>query len=113
MNDVQDIINTFARMEVTQKTNTLVLLVLELTIHARGIVMDLPPEIALQRLRGINELQHKISSQLSAYLTARTTRYPDGAFWSVLGELSVKSDLSALFFASVRTAFSRVQVPVQ
>jgi hypothetical protein len=66
-----------------QRLESLGLLIHELTIHARGYALDFPCDVALRRFQGVNELEHQISGQISAYAAGRD-RYSDETFWRSL-----------------------------
>jgi hypothetical protein len=103
---IEDIVKAFGSMDGQQQKNALALLMHWLTVYARGFSADPPCELALRRLQGINELEHHLSSQLSALVTGRS-RYADDVFWKGLLNDSARFGLSEPFLECVNSAFSR------
>jgi hypothetical protein len=83
-----------------------------LTVSGRGFVLDLRGDQVVTALSGLNELQHKISSQIG-HLGTGAQRYPDDVFWQILRETadiySVGDALNdAVQFANSRVSRARV-----
>ncbi|HYM77802.1 MAG TPA: hypothetical protein VE377_17640 [Candidatus Dormibacteraeota bacterium] len=57
----------------------------DLTIHGRSFSLDLSGEDLNRAFKGLNELQHQISSHIGALGLGRD-RYPDDVLWQILLE---------------------------
>jgi hypothetical protein len=57
----------------------------QLTIHGRCFGLDLTGIEQINAFKGLNELQHQISSHVVA-IGLRQERYPDEVFWNILNE---------------------------
>jgi hypothetical protein len=66
----------------------------DLTIHGRSFGLDLAPETQIAAFKGLNELQHQISSHISGLGLGRD-RYPDDVLWKILHETASNHRLSA------------------
>ena len=76
--DLDTMIERFSGMGETQQTLVLTRLAYELTVLARETYGAQPGEIANSTmLRGINELQHRITAAIMARLTGKRERFPD------------------------------------
>ena len=80
---------------------------LALTITARATVLERHREQAIATLAGLNELQHKIMSHISA-LGTDSERYPDEVFWSVLDETAAVHAISDALNDAIGFAASRL-----
>ena len=79
--------SAFLSMILNRKTRVLSLLAHNLTICARSAYLpEVSDDIARQRLRGINELLHIVSSQLMHTVADNIKRYPDDVFLDILFE---------------------------
>jgi hypothetical protein len=65
-----------------------------LTIHGRGVWLDLVGEEQTRAFKGLNELQHKISQNIS-HLAAGTNTYSGELVWTILLETAAQYGLSA------------------
>lgn len=82
---LEEAINLFESMNDGAKAQLLGRLCFDLTIEVRSVVSELTStEASLERLNGINEIQHKSLGQLLAYQSGRSDRYPDRDFFLLL-----------------------------
>lgn len=77
-----------------------------LTIHGRSVGLEVPGEPEIQAFKGLNELQHQISSHIAAIGIARK-RYPDDALWDILQEKATQYQVSPALEDSLQFARSR------
>ena len=78
-----------------------------LTISARDYGQPDSPiqgEAAIKRLLGINELQHKLLSQVGHYMEDDSKAYPVEVFSRILFELAAYYDISGDLNAALRSA---------
>jgi hypothetical protein len=78
----------------------------DLTVAARALLVDLDGRELVKALTGVNELQHKLTSQIAALGTGSPC-YPEDVFWQILHETAAGHALSetldrALTFAATR-----------
>ena len=78
----------------------------DLTVAVRGLLLELDGSELVRTLTGVNELQHKLTSQIAALGTG-SKGYPDDVFWQILHETAAGHALSrtldrALTFAATR-----------
>ena len=83
----------------------------QLTIHGRCFGLDLAGVEQTNAFKGLNELQHQISSHIAA-IGLRRDRYPDEVFWNILDEKAAFYGLLAhlkqsLDFAMARNVWDR------
>jgi hypothetical protein len=78
----------------------------DLTIHGRAFGLDLTGEPQVAAFNGLNELQHQISSHISALGLGRD-RYPDDALWDILQGTALNYRLSAHLKSSLDRLGSR------
>lgn len=94
----------FSSLTNTAKQMFLARLGHELTIAGRAFVLERHGEQLVGALTGLNELQHRILSQISA-LNTDADGYPDDVFWAILDELAANHSIAdALARAIVHTA---------
>src|SRR5579885_274446 len=85
---LDEAINLFESMDDGPKAQLLGRLCFDLTIEVRSVVSELTSaEAGLERLKGINEIQHKSLSQMLAYQSGRSDSYPDRDFFLLLVKL--------------------------
>lgn len=77
-----------------------------LTIHGRSFSADLTSEVQARAFRGLNELQHQLSSQIAA-IALQSERYPDDALWNILDETAKLYGLKAHLSQSFEHARTR------
>jgi hypothetical protein len=78
----------------------------DLTIHGRAVGLDLTGEKEIRAYKGLNELQHQISSHIAA-LGIRRDRWTDEDFWEILVDEASRFGLSACLKSSLMRAGSR------
>jgi len=83
----------------------------QLTIHGRCFGLDLAGVEQTNAFKGLNELQHQISSHIAA-IGLRRDRYPDEVLWNILDEKAAFYGLLAhlkqsLDFARARNVWDR------
>src|SRR5437899_2972712 len=86
--DIPRLVDGFRSLPPAGQIEALVRLAHELTIVARDAYE--PGSLELrhpQRLRSVNELQHRITSQVLALLGADSARYPDDVLTSIILEV--------------------------
>lgn len=77
----------FLSMLPNKKVRVLSLLAHNLTICARSAYLpEVSDDLARQRLRGLNELLHVVTSQVWHMVWEDTKRYPDDVFMDILFE---------------------------
>ncbi len=77
----------FLAMVPNRKVRVLSLLAHNLTICARSAYLpEVSDDLARQRLRGLNELLHVVTSQVRHLVWEDTNRYPDDVFMDILVE---------------------------
>lgn len=79
---------------------------LALTIAGRAFVLDRHGEQAVAALAGLNELQHKIMSHISA-LGTDSERYPDDVLWNILDETAAIHRIGEALDRAIAFAASR------
>jgi len=79
----------------------------QLTIHGRAFGLDLSGEEQIRAFKGLNEIQHQISSHIAA-IGAKQKRYPEDAFMQILSQEASSSGLSAHLAQSI--AYARTHV---
>lgn len=85
---LEEAINRFHSMNDGAKVQMLGRLCFDLTIEVRSFVSELASaHTSLERLKGINEIQHKALAQMLAYQSGRSDRYPDRDFFLLLVRL--------------------------
>ena len=77
-----------------------------LTVHGRFVGLKVHGEGQVQAFKGLNELQHQISSHIAAIGLA-ASRYPDDVLWNILEEKAAQYQVSPAFAESLRFARSR------
>jgi hypothetical protein len=77
-----------------------------LTIHGRGFGLELSGEKQIAAFKGLNELQHQLSSHIAA-IGMRSKRYPDDALWEILAEKAVHYNIDLALLNSLKYARSR------
>jgi hypothetical protein len=77
----------------------------DLTIHGRGIGLDESTEQQIRGFKGLNELQHQISSHIAAVGLGHD-RYPDDILWQILAETAAAYGLSKHLRGSLERAGS-------
>lgn len=77
-----------------------------LTIHGRFVGLEVHGEGQIQAFKGLNELQHQISSHIAAIGLA-ADRYPDDVLWSILQEKAEPYQLLHALAQSLQFARSR------
>ena len=77
-----------------------------LTVHGRVFGIDLSGEEQIEAFKGLNELQHQISSHIAAIGLARN-RYPDDVLWNILQEKAANHKISTVLADSFQFARSR------
>jgi hypothetical protein len=76
-----------------------------LTVHGRGVGLDLAGPEQIAAFKGLNELQHQLSSHIAG-IGMSSKRYPDDVFWSILEEKAVHYNISFAFNDSLKYARS-------
>lgn len=66
----------------------------QLTVHGRAFALELTETQQIRAFRGLNELQHQISSQIAS-LGLNHDRYPDDVLWNILNEKAAAYGLLA------------------
>ncbi len=83
--NTKEAIEIFSDLSNDEKANFLARLAFELTIAAREAYEVGTEDLTNPKLmRSINEIQHRILSQLSAILRKDENRYPDETFWQIV-----------------------------
>jgi hypothetical protein len=94
----------FLRLMDSDKQIYLAMLSHDLTIHGRAFTLDLSEQQQLMTFRGLNEIQHQISSHIAA-LGMGCDRYPDDVVWKILAETAAAHGLGTHLRSSIqRTA---------
>jgi hypothetical protein len=76
-------------MDDVSKTRLLARICFDLTIAFRDVALASPvAQTDLEKLQGINEIQHRALSQLLAHQAGRSDRYPDRDFFLLLLNMS-------------------------
>jgi hypothetical protein len=88
-----------------------------LTIHGRAFGMDLSGQQQIEAFKGLNELQHQISSHIAA-IGSSAKRYPDEVLWNILQEKAAYYQISphlaqSLQFARSRSYWTKASTAVQ
>jgi hypothetical protein len=78
----------------------------QLTIHGRCFGLDLTGIEQINAFKGLNELQHQISSHMAA-IGLRQNRYPDDVLWNILSEKAASYGILAHLKQSFDFARSR------
>ena len=78
----------------------------QLTIHGRYAAYELSGEQQIRELKGLNELQHQISSHIAAIGLSRK-RYADEVLWQILQEKAEQHQISPQLAQSFQFAKSR------
>jgi glucose-6-phosphate 1-dehydrogenase len=76
-----------------------------LTVHGRAFGLDLAGKKQIAAFKGLNELQHHLSSQIAVIGLGRK-RYPDDMFWNILDEKAGHHDISLALANSLKYARS-------
>ena len=83
--DIASYVNRFSALRPDQQATVLAKFGHELTIAARDTyVVGAPGLTAPDRLRAINETQHRVLGHIDALLTNRRDRYPDDVIIGIL-----------------------------
>jgi len=83
--NTKEALEIFSDLSSEEKANFLARLAFELTIMARDTYEVGTDDLTNPKLmRSINEIQHRILSQLSAILRNDKNRYPDEVFWQIV-----------------------------
>ena len=98
----------FASLTIVGKQVFLAHLGFHLTIAGRAFALDRRGEDAIAVLAGLNELQHKLLSQIGA-LGTDAEHYPDDVFWAILDETATTHSISgaladAMVFAASQSS---------
>ena len=96
----------FASLPNTGKQVFLAHVGLDLTIAGRSFILDRRGEAAVAALAGLNELQHKLLSQIGALGTG-AARYPDDVFWAILDETATNHLIAGALADAIVFAASR------
>ena len=78
----------------------------QLTIHGRAFGLDLSGQRQIEAFKGLNELQHQISSHIAA-IGLSANRYPDDVLWNILQEKAAHYQISPHLAQSFQFARSR------
>jgi hypothetical protein len=78
----------------------------QLTIHGRSFGLDLTGTDQINAFKGLNELQHQISSHVAA-IGLMQERYPDEVLWNILDEKAAYYGILAHLKQSLDYARSR------
>jgi hypothetical protein len=93
--DLEQAINLYQSMSDASKAHLLGRLSYDLTIAFRDIVLAIPVDQPdLEKLQGINEIQHKTLSQMMKHQNGEPERYSDRDFFLLLLEMSKNFRLS-------------------
>ena len=83
--NTKEAIEIFSDLSNEEKADFLARLAFELTIAARDAYEVGTGDLTNpQLIRSVNEIQHRILSQLSAILRKDEKRYPDEVFWQIV-----------------------------
>jgi hypothetical protein len=103
---VNEIKTWYLKLPDDKKQVFLAIVAHQLTIHARYVVHEFSGEQQTAALKGLNELQHQISSHVAAIGLA-AERYPDDVLWDILEEKAVQYQVSPELAQSIQFARSR------
>lgn len=83
--NTKEALEIFSDLSNEEKADFLARLAYELTVAARDAYEIGTDDLTNPKLmRSINEIQHRILSQLSAILRKDEKRYPDEVFWQIV-----------------------------
>ena len=85
--------NWYVSLTDSSKQIFLALVSHDLTIHGRAFGLDLSTEQQSRAFKGLNELQHQISSHIAGLGLGRE-RYPDEVLWQIIVEKAAAYGLS-------------------
>jgi len=102
MND-EEARDLFLHLTDADRQIYLAMLSRDLTIHGRGFTVDLSEKQQVKAFKGLNEIQHQISSHI-AHLGLQCGRYPDDVLWNILAETAAAHGLGA----HLRTSLHRI-----
>src|SRR6185437_12822570 len=93
--NLEEAIRQYGSLDDAAKAQLLGRFCFDLTIEFRSIASEpMVTQSNLERLQGINELQHKALSQMLAHQIRRTDRYPDHVIFTILVEMGRNYGLS-------------------
>jgi hypothetical protein len=104
---LQEAMIQFEELSRQGKVRVLAAMMMALTVQARSETIDVPPEEAAIVYRGINELQHQVANQLSAYLSPKGQIPSDQVFGDILQYEAEKFRLQRSLQHVLAWAFSR------
>jgi hypothetical protein len=97
---------TFASLTAGGKQVFLARVGVDLTIAGRACVLGRRGDDRTAALAALNELQHKLLSQIVA-LGMDGERYPDDVFWTILHETATRYSIDAALADAIAVAASR------
>jgi len=100
---MENIGRRFAALTDEQKARVLGKVAFDLTISARGIPFEGDRQTQLNRLVAANEFQHKVLSQMLAYLNGHKERYSDEDIVNILTRIAEGAGV----LQEVRKAFEK------
>ncbi len=99
-------------LPLAERAKALNLVSFKLTIHGRDYGLPDSPaqgEAAINRLLGINELQHKLLSQTGHYLDGDDSMaYPVSVFSQILFEMAAHYNTTGALIAALKSARSSI-----
>jgi len=103
---LEETIGLYQSMSDTSKARLLGRVCFDLTIAFRDIALASPvAQSDLAKLQGINEIQHKALSQMSAHQRGQSERYPDRDFLLLLVTMGKNFKVAGYLQNSLMTAF--------
>ena len=108
MNPSLNVVSTrFEALSTESKPICLITAAFNLTLEFRGLC-DLPDASARKRGNALNELQHKLLSQVISELRG-SDRYPDAILVTILGEVAQAGDVESALIAAFVDALAKVR----
>ncbi len=87
--NLEEAISLYQSMSDASKTQLLGRLSLDLTVEFRGVALEpTVTQSSLEKLQGMNEIQHKALAQMLAHQSNRSDRYPDRDFLLLLMKMA-------------------------
>jgi hypothetical protein len=103
-------------LSIEERIRALALIYADLTVSARALFVpelthNAPIELVIGKLKGLNELHHRISGQLASYANNPAKAYPVEVFSNVIFETASEYNVSAFLSTAIEFAQSREWVP--
>ncbi len=104
---LDEAIKRYLAISEGSKTRFLLLLSYELTVYMRGCYDEGDAESRATKLKGANEVQHRLAAEARHHLALNLERYPDDVLIRICAELASVYKIEAEFGGAMNWALDR------